>query len=954
MIWPLAGAVLAIALGAAGAAEEPARSVVSVRVGDHAGYGRVVFDLPAGASADVAVDDARLLLVFSGVQDVAPPGVGTRNVNAFKRDGATATLLLVPGATVRTSRMGLRLIVDVYDPPASRDVHAGMPGARTAASGVAGGNGPGKTGKPGRPVPTASTPATAEAMAPPATVPGDDKPGFSGPVRAAEPAAPGTPPGTAPSIDRRLDAPSKEPVMPQGEAAIRPGAPEGHGAGEPAAVPAWAPVLLAADPSVGAAAFIRGRSAVIVLDRRLPIPTPLTLPDATISTGAVTTVLSFTLPEHQYLKLVRLAGGWSVELSPMQQRAELDVAAVPDGLAFPLANGGRSVSTLDPDTGGTLLVGTSLGDGPQAAVAVERRGPEYAILPTVLGVVVEPLSDRETLRLGHNRFVLSKAQPTSLLPASADGRFDLPNEPRSGLLNRMRLQLASAGQAAPRMRTVPRLAEGEAMLALGLGVETQALLDQTVIDDPQAAEDARVPMLRAMAAVAAGRPEDAEALDDVRLKDIPEVVLWRGLRDRRLGRDTPDARTLGVQLHRAWTYPEPLRRLIWPDVAEAAAEAGVPLLAEQSTPYSTALGLERHGDTGAALAAWNALANSPDRLDRVRAARRAIELELASGQIDAAAASERLEPLLVAWRGDGRELETRIRAAELRAAAGQWRPALGLLREAEGTFPESHDEILRRKTAIFGTMLTSSGAAMSAMDVVLMANEFADCVPDDASAARLAALLADKLIALDLSARAIPVLQGLVKATGPGQARAEFGMRLGQLLLEAGDSAGALSALQASATPELDAQSAMKRSLLVARADALQGNVGAAIERLQRLTSPEADDLRAGLLVTAGNWRGASAALADLATKAVPQDGPLDASAQGIVIRQATAASQVPDLPALHVLRQQLPRMTGAQADLLRVLTETPVKSTWELPRASAELALARNIPQQLQAIGRR
>ena len=127
-----------------------------------------------------------------------------------------------------------------------------------------------------------------------------------------------------------------------------------------------------------------------------------------------------------------------------------------------------------------------------------------------------------------------------------------------------------------------------------------------------------------------------------------------------------------------------------------------------------------------------------------------------------------------------------------------------------------------------------------------------------------------------------------------------------------------------------------------------------AVAFLEKSPSSKTDDLRAVLLAKAGDWHGSLSALCDLAAKVVPADGPLDAAAQAIVVRQATAAAQASDLSALRSLQSQLPRMAGAQADLVRVLTEAPVTSTRELPRSATELALARNIPQQIQAIGRR
>ena len=74
-------------------AAQPAGSEVAVRTGDHPGFGRLVFDMPAGASVETASEGSRLLLVFSGVEQLGLPVVAPRNVVALKADGAEIQFL---------------------------------------------------------------------------------------------------------------------------------------------------------------------------------------------------------------------------------------------------------------------------------------------------------------------------------------------------------------------------------------------------------------------------------------------------------------------------------------------------------------------------------------------------------------------------------------------------------------------------------------------------------------------------------------------------------------------------------------------------------------------------------------------------------------------------------------------------------------------------------------------
>ncbi len=130
---------------------------------------------------------------------------------------------------------------------------------------------------------------------------------------------------------------------------------------------------------------------------------------------------------------------------------------------------------------------------------------------------------------------------------------------------------------------------------------------------------------------------------------------------------------------------------------------------------------KRKATAAGALASYDRLAQSPDRLVHARAAVRAVELRLAIGAIDARQAADGLERLLYAWRGDRRERALRERLAELEARTGAWRAALALLRESETLFPDDkaaiHAELdrhVRRAAARrYGGHAGSAGAGVA-------------------------------------------------------------------------------------------------------------------------------------------------------------------------------------------------------------------------------------------------
>lgn len=916
------------ALAGSGGLPARAQTETAVRVGDHAGFGRVVFDLPDGATYKATLDANQVWLSFQGAGLVTQPLTLPNNVLLVQGGQDTATILLQPGMKGRVFRLDNRLVVDVVE----RLDHAPPPRSIPAAA---------PRPPPPPELPTIITVSARREMARP--IPLAVRP--AGPPTAPAPAPLAEPHASAPVVPVAAD-PLSAPVASPDTAPIQAAAPTL--APQPTAPPALS-FLLQAAPDVGVAAFRRGTMAVVVLDRRLP---PQPLPDGgTWIQAAVSTTIRLPLPPPAALRLDRVPAGWMVASVATAQDGTLAPVSSEDGVRLAAPRPAGVATVTDPDTGGILLVGTVLEAAQAAAVGVPRQTPDMALLPTWLGVAVLPVADTVDLRATTRGFVLAGNAPVAAPEGTVQTRrFDFSDIPTAALLNRLRAQQAGAAASDPRARSHERTGAARSMIALGLGAEAQSLLQIVAADDPQAAADVEVTGLAAIAAVLAGRPGEAAGLDDKRLDGTDELAMWRGLRDRRLFRVTDDADRLGRFVPMALSYPAPLRREIWPDVAEAAVEAGVAVPADSLPPFAKALVLDRGNQLDKALAAYAVLADSPDQYDSIRAKARAVELRLAAGRIGPKEASAALNHAAFEWRGDRREMDLRLRAAELQAAGGDWRAALDMLRTAGLAFPDAQDAIRIRKAAVLQSMLAANGAGLSPLDTVLLAGQFGDAVPDGPAGGALARLLADKLMALDLPVRAVPVLQGLMQTAPAGEPRAEFGARLAQLLLDGGAASAAGDALAASEAPDLPTSLVATRSLLQARVKAALGDMAGATAQLFGLGTASADDLRATLLQGAGDWRGSLSALTDLAAKRVPSEGPLSEDAQDVLVRQASAAAQVPDPAALQLLNRSADRLTGPRRELFRVLTEAPVAVSRDLKRAGQDLAAARLVAQRMQA----
>ncbi|HYZ64079.1 MAG TPA: hypothetical protein VE650_16645, partial [Acetobacteraceae bacterium] len=721
------------------------------------------------------------------------------------------------------------------------------------------------------------------------------------------------------------------------------------------------PLRIPAGSGVGAAAFRRGELGVVVLDERLPVELDqLELPEgfaeARLTPLGKATILTVKLAEDESLALVREPGAWLVSRSSPAGQA-VAPEPVPDGIAFPFPQPGRALAVRDPVTGQTLLVGTSRQpSGPGPAVPSGRTAPGYALLPTWLGLALEPNSDQVDLRVSLSGFTLvtpDSASPVKTASANRESRFGLPTGPEKALLQQLRAHVAAAAGMPPRGRGPERVEAAKTMLSLGMASEAQALLALAAEDDPAVAADPMLAALSGVAAVLAGRPGEAATLDNPALDANDELAFWRGLRDAAAGKPTAlPAGSVGVAL----VYPEAIQQRILPRAVEAAVLNGEPAFDKvpdsPSLAFAHALAHQRAGETDAALEAFDAIDRGRDGSDSVRAALAAAELRLATGRIAPAAAADIVERQTLRWRGDARELAARLRLAELRTKAGLWRAALDSLRETETVFPSAKPDVASRKAGVFKTLLASPREDVRPLDLVGLAGDFADCVPDGAAGQAIAALLADKLAALDLPSRAVPVLQKLMQEAPSTAAKAEFGLRLAQLQLDAGEPAKAEAVLnQAEPTGGEQAES---RAMLLARARAEQGDAAGAAKMLIAMASPAADELRASILAKSGDWKGSLAALKDLAVKSVPGQGELTDQQQDVLLREATAAAQAGDAAALSELKRAAPRISGARADMFKVLTASALQGTGDLPRAARELAMSRSFPERADALTHR
>ncbi|MFZ4409080.1 MAG: hypothetical protein ACOYOH_17195 [Paracraurococcus sp.] len=920
----LALALLLVLLPGLAVAERVAERV-AVRAGDHPGFGRLVFDWPVPPAYTLEQQGESVLLRFPPGTDLRPPRRLPRNLVALAAEAEVARLTLRPGARLRHYRLGGRVVVDLFDPPA-----------------VAARADPRPPSVPAVPVPPAlvAPPVVAAAAPPTPEVPRVETPAAppaSLPPAAAPPARVLAGPHGPPGILLPFPAETAAAVLRRGDQVLA--------VFDSAVAPDLRPLL--GDPVFGA---IRSETLPGATLIRVPLAPPAELRARSEAGGWV-------------LEAVRPPVGSGLPGQPMVLEAEPGPSP---RLVLRAAAPGRVVPVTDPETGLPLLLGT-LRRG-EEATAIARRLPEIELPPTSLGAAVLARSDGIALIPSRDRFILSAAgggrlalDAAALRPAVAAAMtrsFDLPAQATPELLARLQGLQAGIAGAPPLGRMSQRRAAGEALLALGLPQEAQAMLTLGFAEDPRAATDSRYGALAAAAALLSGRLAETEALRSPAWPDTDEATLWRAALAAAQGEWRLAGPGFAATLPLVLAYPGALRARLLPLAALALAEVGDGAAlgqvlsaagAAEELALPRAIQADSEGKAEEALAAYDRIAGGRDRLARARAIRRAVELRLATGKLDAGQAAKALEAALFAWRGDAQEIETRLRLAALRRAAGDGRGALALMRETVAMVPDSAAAALQ--PALRESFLAALAEAPP-LPAVALFDAYPALLPPDAQGEAAVLLLVDRLLALDLGDRAATLLRAAMERAG-GATRAVLGQRLASMRLDADDAAGALAALGDSAVEELPPATALGRGVLAARAEARRGRQAGAIAALRAL-GPAAGEALAEVLADSADWPGAAAALgAHLATTLPEAPAALDESQRRRVLRQAVLLALAGEEAGLGALRERhAARMgEGPLAEAFSVLTADPLRGLADLPRLQRELQLFRNLPRRLEAL---
>jgi tetratricopeptide (TPR) repeat protein len=580
------------------------------------------------------------------------------------------------------------------------------------------------------------------------------------------------------------------------------------------------------------------------------------------------TIVRMTIPDGIGLYTTpSAAGDWRITMQQgvMQPVEKLGPSIELDEqtrarLIVPLENVGPIIPIDDPEVGDTLRVTTTTQSG--YGIEVALRYPEFEVLPSVQGVVVAPMNDsvqvagrddgRAVIVTAEDGLNISPegarllASATGVRSRTGDGRegliFELEDWRRGGLDNYnrvirgLRRQVAESGDEH---RNKARLDLAQYYLANGFGPEADAVVSAMEHDDPLIAQRLQFRALKA--AVKFLNRDYAEAerlLEDDRLREIPEMKLWRAVTLAARGKPNEGARDLLESVHILDYYPPELLSRLVPIATEQALivgnpEAGMDMIEKMLvTPglseskvmdiqYLKGIFEEEAGELEQAVATWDQVAEGDNRKARAHAIFDRTELLMRLERLTVEDAIEQLQKLRFAWRGDAFEMALLKRIGELQIENKDFREALNTLRQVAIFFPnmpvatEATDMMHRTFEDLY---LGDEINNISAIKAVALYDEFRELTPAGEKGDELIRRLADRMVDVELFERAAELLEHQVDFRLAGVEKARVGARLALVYLLDGKPEDTIRTIDETEADGVSEELATQRRHLRARA----------------------------------------------------------------------------------------------------------------------------------------
>jgi len=626
---------------------------------------------------------------------------------------------------------------------------------------------------------------------------------------------------------------------------------------------------------------------------------------------------------------------------------------------------GRLHQIKDVHSGDDLLVITA--PGPARNIKKLYDHVEFQLFKTIHGVVVRPLSDKLSISKEAKGIVIGvggglrysgKKQARSLdqkkprskkrLAARKLLFRDKYNGNITKFIQRTLLLEREVASRRGRARRDFRLELARHWLSRGLAPEGFGMLEIAVSENAELIKNPVFRLMRGMANVMLHRYKLAKKdLGSSDLADNSHASLWRALaayRQKKYERALAEFKRGEKAIKAYLPRQQAVFRLAAADAAieqrdpvSAGAELdGLP--AYEILPVQTAMArflegrlleLQNRPRQAMRLYADATRANIPPVT--ARAVFHLTDLRLRMGDIKSAVGIDILQRLSIVWRGDDVELQVLHRLADLHLEQGRYGEAFSLMETAVKAYPDAPMALAlqdRMKEQFQELFLRDKVDSLPPIKALALFYDHKYLTPPGRLGDEMIRRLADRLIDVDLLAKAAALLEHQVTRRLKGAGRAQVAIRLALVQLLQHQPKKALKTIFTTRQPNLPAHVREARRLLEARAYAELGHSGQALELLNLDDSVQAGEIKSLALWKARKWTLAGEQYEKLLGTKGLENAELASKERVQVLRAAISYTLGGDQLGLERLREKygVKMAGGADAEAFAMITD-PMKS---------------------------
>ncbi|MFQ5535500.1 MAG: hypothetical protein ACE5EM_11840 [Sphingomonadales bacterium] len=674
--------------------------------------------------------------------------------------------------------------------------------------------------------------------------------------------------------------------------------------------------------------------------------------------AAGATVLRLNAGRDRYAMMRRAGTAWELDIVDFRSlaRTPLEVRRRNDGqigvrVFLPVTGASGAVEFIDPEIGDLIVAVPLMDDG--YGVLKERRYAEFHLLSSVQGVAIVPQSDRVYVTPGRDGIAISGAddltnvegtsgpeaksvKPDPALFPSGDDQQKARSEPdrlidfkswRRGpksLYRRNRLALLHKLATVPeRDRTEARKALARFYVAHGFAAEAMGILSVMAKDDALMVDEPWFRALRGVTRTLMRRFGEAERdLDFSALIGDPHVLLWRALNAEAQGKTGEALTHYRVGRDVLWEYSTMEQARFRLAVARAAmiekdydlvrgeltelASVELPRKYATEAEYFRGQMYEVLEEEHNALVSYEKVIAANFRPTMARASLARTNVLLTNGTITREEAIDRLEALRFTWRGDDFEFSLLHRLGQLYNESGDHREGLTAIRMAITYFAKN--EMTRvlalEMTDIFNKLFLEGGAdKLSAVNALALYYDFRELTPIGAAGDEMIRRLSERLVGVDLLDRAAELLEHQITFRLNGAPQAQVAAQLAVIYLLDRKPALALDTLEKTRQPRLPRAVADRRRHLEVEALTRLKRFDEAEELLEQDESAEAMALRGDIYWSAQDWTRMAQHVRSQLGDRWSQARPLEMSERHQLLRLVVALALADNAEALALVR---------------------------------------------------